>query len=366
MSDTRDWSQADIDRITEIRELRPATTWDEIGTLFGATGEAARSAYRRHMDDDNHTNDTIDFRQVFQDIEWPEEVDWREWFASAEEQLELIKREDPITEYVTVDLSHINEPIAVALAGDIHIGGGFTNYAAARKTIEFILETQGMKLGINGDAIEGFIPGNKTAETTEQQPLPLKAQVSAYRSLVNELSDANKLLFCTWGDHDGKWIEQEIGFNPIKAIINNKVPYFTGRGVITLKLGTEIYYICVNHSERFASQWNKVHPSRRQYERFFPADVNVTSHRHKPAFQMDHHYDELREAGINLGGKHWMVVTGTFKTGPDPYTIRSWNKGVLGVPTVIFNPDTHDTICVESPWIAKKLMDGLRRDEVER
>jgi hypothetical protein len=101
-----------------------------------------------------------------------------------------------------------------------------------------------------------------------------------------------------------------------------------------------------------------LHPQRRAYERFFPADVVIAGHKHKPAFQMFTHYDGLREMGIPIGGRGYLVANGTFKTGPDPYTIRSWERGVLGVPTLVFSPDGHDVTCFDSPakaakWLSK-------------
>ena len=82
-------------------------------------------------------------------------------------------------------------------------------------------------------------------------------------------------------------------------------------------------------------------------------------HTHKPAFMMDWHYEMLREAGLNIGGKHWLVQNGTYKTGPDVYSIRGWSKGVIGVPTLVFSPDQHDVDCFETPLKAVNYMKGM-------
>jgi hypothetical protein len=142
-------------------------------------------------------------------------------------------------------------------------------------------------------------------------------------------------------------------------MVHHQIPYFTGRGLVKMLVGDQEYYILANHGERAQSQWNLAHPSRRAYERFFPADVVITGHKHKPSFQMFTHYEELRRAGINLGGRAWLVVNGTFKTGPDPYTIRSWNRGVIGVPTMVFASDSHEVDVLESPSKAMAYMKGM-------
>jgi hypothetical protein len=195
---------------------------------------------------------------------------------------------------------------------------------------QLVLATDRLHIGLAGDTIEGFIPGVKPAETVEQQIAPVKAQLKALESLTDELVANDKLWFMSWGDHDSKWFEQTVGFSIVKHMLDSKVPYFVGRATIKLLVGEQEYWLLVNHSERFASQWNPLHPQRRAYERFFPADVVIAGHKHKPAFQMFTHYDGLREMGIPIGGRGYLVANGTFKTGPDPYTIRSWERGVLG------------------------------------
>jgi hypothetical protein len=235
---------------------------------------------------------------------------------------------------------------------------GNTDHPAIRETMELVLATDRLHIGLAGDTIEGFIPGVKPAETVEQQIAPVKAQLKALESLTDELVANDKLWFMSWGDHDSKWFEQTVGFSIVKHMLDSKVPYFVGRATIKLLVGEQEYWLLVNHSERFASQWNPLHPQRRAYERFFPADVVIAGHKHKPAFQMFTHYDGLREMGIPIGGRGYLVANGTFKTGPDPYTIRSWERGVLGVPTLVFSPDGHDVTCFDSPakaakWLSK-------------
>lgn len=362
MSDQFTWTD---DRIDKLHNLRANTddTWDQIGERFGVTGNAARKAYKRHLEDrvDNiqrQERRADNMREVFDDIEWPEDPDWREFVDIYEEINNLHERFDPIDETVTVDFSDVDEPIAVVSASDLHMGGGFTSHRAIKETMEYILEHDQLKVGITGDAIEGFIPGVKPAETTEQQAGSVKSQIQALESLVNELHENDSLLWMSSGEHDGRWFEQEVGFNPIKKLVEDKIPYFTGRGLIKLKVGSQEYFVMANHNERFSSQWSDTHGARRAYEQFFPADVVITCHTHQPEWRVFWHYQELRAAGLGVGGKSILVQNGTYKTGPDGYTIRSWNRGIIGVPTVVFMNDEDDKEVFEGPRKAMRYING--------
>lgn len=296
-----------------------------------------------------------DPRPAFPDMEWPEDVHWTEFFDTWDQVNKQHQKIDPIVETLTIDLSHLNRDIAIVSASDLHLGGGFTNHRLLKQTMLYIME-HNLYLGLTGDAIEGFIAGEKPAETQEQMPSSVKAQRSAYRSLIRDLDW--RLLWMAWGDHDAKWFEKLIGENVIKQEFHDKVPYFQGRGIIRLYLGEQEYFIQCNHAEMMRSQWNPNHPNRRQYERYFPADVNISGHLHKPAFQMFHHYDMVRDMGVNLGGESWLIQNGTFKTGPDPYTIRGWSRGVMGCPTIVFSHKGHDVTVLKTPEKAVKFLRG--------
>lgn len=371
--DRINWTEREslLDQATRLKKA--GKTWEEVAHELPVTttGESVRKAVSRHAEEGPDTGQGVSpgplthyremLRERFPDIKLPEDVHWREWLDSFSTIQDLHKRTDPTQEFLTIDFSGVDRPIAIASASDLHMGGGYTSHRAIVETIDFILKTDDLYLGITGDAIEGFIPGEKSAETVEQQAGSLKAQLAALQSLVHELSSAGKLLWLSWGDHDAKWFEKLVGVNFVKQQVHDKAPYFQGRGLITLELGEQTYYICVNHAERFNSQWNRNHPQRRQYERFFPADINISGHKHKPAFQMNFHYEMLREAGLNLGGKHWLIANGTYKTGPDPYTIRGWTKGIIGVPTIVFHADEHDTDVFEDPEKADHFIQGMKK-----
>ena len=295
---------------------------------------------------------------TFPDWTPPEDVDWREWFDSFQTTQDLYKRIDPSQEILTVDLSKSKTPVAVAFAADFHMGGGYTDHRAIRSTIEYILATPGLYVATIGDLIEGFIPGEKSAETVEQMVGSLKGQLGALKSVIAELAKAKKILCMTWGDHDAKWFEKLVGLNIVKSQFHDRVPYFNGRGLIRLLVGKQEYWLQVNHALPGNSYLNPNHAQRKAALTLFPADVTASGHTHKPAFQMMHHFDQLREVGINLGGRSWLVQVGTFKTGPDGYTVRTWTRGIMGVPTGVFYHDRHEVDMLTSPAKATALVRG--------
>jgi hypothetical protein len=296
---------------------------------------------------------------MFEDYDWPQDVGWREWCELADQINQAEKKTDPINEKLTVNLSDVDRPIAIAFAGDIHLGGGFTDHVGLIETMDYIFATPNLYVSLCGDIFEGFLPSFRSAQAREQMPLSVKSQINAYKSLLNELNGAGKLIAVSYGDHDACWFEMNIGFSPAKHAIHDVVPYFDGRAIITVKLGDQEYYIVQNHRERFNSQWNRVQPSRRQYDQVFPGDVCVTGHRHSPSGQWDYLYPEAREAGLNIGGQVWFLVTGTWKSGPDTYSIRSWRRGIQGVPTAVLQPDRHEVFCAPSPSQAMAYVRGL-------
>lgn len=326
-------------------------SWDSIAASYGLTGNALRFRNQRRLVKLASTP------PMFPDVDYPDEVNWRELLDTWEEVNDQHKRMDPYQERLTIDLSSSRDDLLIVSASDLHMGGGFTDHAAIKETIEYILDF-GLKLGITGDSIEGFIPGVKPAETVEQQAGSVKAQLHALESLVEELVQHNALLWMSFGDHDAKWFEQVVGFNVVKHLVHKKVPYFTGRGLVRLLVGGQEYFLLINHWGNGSSRTNPNHPQRMAYEKFFPADVVITGHLHHPAIQMFEHYPWLRKAGFNLGGEAWLVQNGTFKTGPDPFSIRGWERGVMGVPTIWFSAKEHEKHVFKSPKHAVQFVTG--------
>ena len=335
------------------RRRKDGASWEEVGNAFNISGNAARCAVNRWNKEGSNV-----VRPQFEDWLEPEDVNWRELLSSATAKQDLWKRIDPRQETLTINLE-TDRPVAIPFSADLHIGGGWTDHQAVKNTLELILGTPGMYMTANGDIIEGFIPGEKAAETVEQQPMAMREMVAANQAIVTEFVEAKKLLWWMWGDHDAKWFEKMVGINFIKMLTDKQAPYFNAAATIKLKVGKEEYLLFVNHSLPGRSMYNKNHAQGRAYREQVPADVIVSGHTHKPAIQWEYKYERMRELGYNLGGKVTYVQCGTFKTGPDPYSTRFWSKGIVGLPTLIFWPDQHKTHAFDNPGDAATHLKGL-------
>lgn len=342
----------------QVKEMRDhGHSWDSVATAQGLpSGEVARKRFFRAK------RSTLQHEApTFPDWKVPESPNWRDWLKAFDDMLELHKTADNILTQLNIVLPG-DQPIAVASASDLHMGGGFTNHKAVKKTLEFILDTPGVYVGISGDSIEGFIPGMKGAASSDQMAGSIGAQLHAMDSLVNDLTQAGKLLWWTWGDHDAKWFEDAVGLNVVKRLIDRKVPYFAGRGLVRLTVGAVDYLIHVNHGEKYNSQINETYAQRKMYDYVIPADVTISGHTHKPAYHVAHRYSYLRDMGYNVGGKTIFVQNGTFKTGPDPYSTRWWTKGIMGVPTLVFGAKERDLDVFDSPLKAAQYLRGAEDD----
>ncbi|KKL87637.1 hypothetical protein LCGC14_1932750 [marine sediment metagenome] len=346
------WSDADL---ADVRARRAeGESWKSIADSYGVATNAPRCAVQREENRRKKESPT----PVFEDWQEVEDVNWRELLDSATEKQDLWKRIDPRQEHLTISLD-TDTPIALAFSADLHTGGGFTNHQAIKKTLELILDTPNMYMSANGDMFEGFIPGEKSAETVEQQAMSLREQFAGNRSLVKEYAERGKLLYVMWGDHDAKWFEKLVGVNIVKMMTDREVPYFNQAATVNLKVGDESYLLFVNHSLPGRSMYNKNHAQGRAFREQVPADVIVSGHTHKPAIQWEYRYERMRELGYNLGGKVTYVQCGTFKTGPDPYSTRFWSRGIIGVPTLVFWPGEHRTHAFDNPEDAAIYLRGL-------
>lgn len=345
----RSWSEQELQSISRRRE--EGESWVDIGETYGLTGNAVNCAWRRRPKKKSPVPEFEDWQEV-------EDVDWREILDLASADQDLCKRIDPRQEHLTISLD-TDQPVALAFSADLHTGGGFSNHRAIKETLELILDTPNMYMSANGDMIEGFIPGEKSAETVEQMSLNMRQQFAANRSMVAEFVERRKLLYFMWSDHPDRWFEKLVGVNIMKLLTDRVVPYFNQAATVNLKVGDESYLLYVNHALKGHSMYNPTHSQGRAYREQVPADVIVSGHTHKPAIQWEYRYERLRELGYNLGGKVTYVQCGTFKTGPDPYTCRFWSRGIIGVPTLVFWPGEHRTHAFDNPEDAAIYLRGL-------
>src|SRR5687768_3550485 len=109
------WQEVDTRRVQ-------GEGWDSIGATFGISGHALRLRNRRR------TVQLAAQPAMFPDVDYPQEVNWRELLDTWGAVNEQHKRMDPYQERLTIDLSGRDE-LLIASSSDLHMGGGFTDHA---------------------------------------------------------------------------------------------------------------------------------------------------------------------------------------------------------------------------------------------
>jgi hypothetical protein len=68
----------------------------------------------------------------------------------------------------------------------------------------------------------------------------------------------------------------------------------------------------------------------------------IQGDKHRYAFQEVSHRTKAYDAGLQENLIARMVQVGTAKTGPDPYTLRKFDRGIFIWPCFVFSALQHD------------------------
>lgn len=311
-------------------------TWDEVGVQVGLTGNAAKCRFYRWKNKRGKEKppDLIS-------VDLLDEFDLDEALDIADRVQRLLDLVDPVI--TCVDLQFPPKPMAIMWTSCAHLGGRYTWHAGVREMFDKILKVDRLYVVLLGDEIEGFLPGFRDASAVADQVLPLKVQIKMLATYLRRWSEAGKCLFGCHSQHGGLWFEEEVGLNPIKMEFQAaKTPFFDGKGIAKVKVGDEQYILVAAHSLKGSSIYNPNHPQRRASLFDYPsADIVAQGDKHKYASQnMSDRVDEYH-AGLRPSPKVWHLQVGTAKIGPDPYTIRGWQRGYFEWPVTVLYPDRH-------------------------
>lgn len=278
--------------------------------------------------------------------EWEEddsEFDLDAFLEWAPHQVQQSYKLDPIITHDIMDFK-TNDPVAVIFPSCMHLGGRFTAYEEFRNIFYRILDMPRIYWGSLGDDIEGFIEQFRDVKAISDQLLPVNRQYEILKAVLKRLDDKNKLLFGVGSQHGGDWTLRRTGNNPVKDIyLSFGRPFFDGRGYVKFNVGKQVYNVAFAHQFKGHSIYNPNHAQTRALLFDYPnADVVLMGDKHKPSVQQFAIFGDEVEAGNRPSPMVTLVMSGTAKTGPDPYTIRGWSKGVLGWPILIFMPDKHE------------------------
>lgn len=211
---------------------------------------------------------------------------WNQRFADRAKQYQ--ETEEFLQNYVEIQLP--DRPCLINFISDIHAGSPNTDYDRLKLEIETIVAQPSSYVFLLGDEVDSFC-WTETAinDTAEQIP----QQYYWFREMVRYLSDNNKLLGLSMGNHS--WT-RKLGLNfytMLQEVTN--APFNFGITYYSIKVGEQEYRITGSHQFPGGSQYNSVHPEERaiRFGGAWGSDIVVGGHTHqkqisqKPFFEFN-------------------------------------------------------------------------------
>lgn len=288
----------------------------------------------------------------------PETPSLDELMSLARQSRDILDRVSPSIVSETVHLN-TNKPVGIIFTSCAHLGGRYTFYEEFERIYKWALGLDRLYWVSLGDDIEGFLPGFPDAAAVVDQAIANPAaQRLMLAHVLDGLAERQKLLAGCASQHGGDWVRKKVGDDPIASMYMSRgVPYFKGKGLLKVVVGSQEYAIALAHEFPGHSQWSPTHAQRRAGVFDFPnADVVVMGDKHNSAVQQVTKPGFEVQAGLVRSNIQWLVQVGTMKTGNDPYSIRGWSMGNLGWPTLILRGDRHEIAYAHSLDIAQILL----------
>lgn len=339
-------------------------TWKEVAATYGLpSGEAARSKYRRGRKktkkdepgtaklDEDDANFTTEYNDeavsvFFEDKKKPEDINWRELIDLAEKNQSFRERADDTQRIAEINIK-TDKPIAIMNTGDWHLGDGSIDYDSWMNDMEFVLNAERLFMIEVGDMYQNLATF-KVLSAIFAQVLTPAQQALLIRSIIDELSEKNKLLARVDGNHDVDFDERIFGQAVMSYNLRHiKAPRFRNRGLVKLTVGDQLYTLLLFHKSRFRSFLRATHGNMREYQLSYPADIVVGAHDHQPAYEVVQHYTLARQAGMGFGGETMYIKVGTYQDGE--YGWKFFHNGGILNPTVVLYPDKHKKLIFSEP-----------------
>ena len=260
---------------------------------------------------------------------------WREWVKAAKKMQEFHSESSSKQDVASINIDSGDSPIVVVFSADWHLGSVSADYLMFLKNIDFILNTPNVFIGVVGDTIDNFHQF-KNVHAILQQVFPPSRQRKLLGEIFSEMVNKKKLLFVGYGNHEAR-DEKWIGDNLVARLVEDDIPYFSGKGIVKLNVGDQLYTILAMHKTGRNSKINALYGAKQEYLNYFPADIVVTGHHHIPAIESYMHFGAAQRAGIPVGGMTWLIKTGTYNV-DDGFSKRYYDAGMVCDPSVVLFP----------------------------
>jgi hypothetical protein len=323
------------DRLRRIRQRRI-----ESGLGRELTPDEARSLEQAHSSKTPLGLTQSEVKDLIEEYSQTDPDALMELAAELSRQMAIV---DPVVTHIDIDWRHITEPMAIGLFGCFQIGGRYTFHSFIRDRINDVLSHPRVYMASFGDEIEGFLPDSFAgARSIMEQALPPMLQFPMWLGFLDKVKD--KVLWGLGSQHGSHWEERRVG-SPTKvkkAYMERNIPFFDGMGYVRVHLGSQTYNLAVAHEFPGNSMYNPAHPHKRAlWQRFPIADVLAMADKHQSAIHRENVYSNEVEIGNRKSTAVHFLQIGTAKGGPDPYTMRGWERGQTEWPIVVLYPDEH-------------------------
>jgi hypothetical protein len=299
--------QRDGAGIDEMHEA--GITWDEIGIVYGCTGNSARKRHKRWKRKKKADTPaplppplpTITGHTAKDEVTIDEGAVWAQAIELANRHKESQGKEDRIGR-----LEWETGPVAIVTMADLHLGSYGTDYEWLDRDISLILGTPGMYVVLNGDLIDGFIIGRLQELRKSEAPFTIGDEWALVRRVLRRL--APRLVASCSGNHD-LWTVATSGIDYLADVhsqLNAGILYHKYDLRFDVRVGKTVVKWRVRHAWPGHSQYNPVHGITKQskFDKGVEFDVGVGAHTHASGLFQE----------FNNGGKTgYAILCGSYK-----------------------------------------------------
>lgn len=245
-----------------IRELRQRREYDGVHPLRTGDSVVRKRGGLTIADARAEADDTINRLWAAADAAW-----------DAAEALDT--EQDRVHVHVETEV-----PIGLIAVGDVHLGSSGVNPRTVRALVDSVAEVDGLYTVLNGDLIEGGLPGCPDSLRADQV-LKVEWQRRLAANIAERLS--GHCIGVTCGQHE--FFTQrasEFDFAGYLAKCAN-APYLGPGGDFRIDVGGYVYTVAVWHKYQGNSIYDATAGAKRLCAEKGPFDVSIVADRHAPA-----------------------------------------------------------------------------------
>lgn len=266
------------------------------------------------------------------------------WKAAEIDNAEHIRKAMLMAEF-SVDLPA--EPCAISFISDQHISLGNTvDLVRMREDAELIAESDGCYAILGGDATDNHIKHRSAVLAARSQPSDQFELFEFYLSIF-----AHRVLVGIAGNHD-LWTNEFAGVDVLGMLHKkHRICYAPDEALLNIKVGEQLYRVCMRHQFRFNSTLNQTHTVKQLYrmgEHEF--DIGCVGHHHEGAV----------ESFLAKGEYKWACRPGSYQITSSYSRMYGFSKAKPTCPTFLIYPDRKEIVGFADLKPALRMLKGER------